>query len=230
MLRTLWHYLRCECAPRLKRIVFSSQAALSLLVAAFFALFGPKFFHQAPKIGDVTTGLIAYSAIVLGFCVSGLTVSLTLPDREFAAVLATFNPNGEARNAYSDLLFVFSWTAIVHWSAVVLSFVVTLIVESGQGLLPHGCSHGRIVGVAISAGLYTYCFFQFLITLITLSQIGNRYIAHLSRTGDGPEHQDASHRRGEDVASRVDLPRTTFIPVTHRSSTRDPRFPLPSRE
>jgi hypothetical protein len=59
-------------------------------------------------VGDVTTGLIAYAAIALGFCVAGLTISLTLPDRDFASQLAFCKEKGEPTNAYSDLLFVFS--------------------------------------------------------------------------------------------------------------------------
>ncbi len=184
MFKTLWHYIRDECTPRLHDIAFTSEAVVSLLVSVFFAVYGYRLFSQAPKVNDVTTGLIAYAAIVLGFCVSGLTVSLTLPDREFATVLATttLRSKSSQRNAYSDLLFVFSWTALVHWTAVLFLFVVILLAEGGQSLLPSGSTAARTMIVSVIAGLYSYCFFQFLITLITLSQIGNRYVQHLARS------------------------------------------------
>jgi hypothetical protein len=64
-------------------------------------------FETSPAIGDLTTGLIAYASIALGFCVAGLTISLTLPDRDFASPLATLKRPGQSTNSYSDLLFCF---------------------------------------------------------------------------------------------------------------------------
>jgi hypothetical protein len=82
--------------------------------------------------------LIAYASIALGFCVAGLTISLTLPDRDFASHLATLKCPGQSTNSYSDLLFVFSWTAIAHWGVILMLFVVILLTESGSALLPIG--------------------------------------------------------------------------------------------
>ena len=140
---------------------------------------GDRFFSAFPKIGDLTTGLIAYASIALGFCVAGLTISLTLPDRDFATKLACLKGKDEPTNTYSDLLFVFSWTAIAHWCALIVLFTLTLFAESTSPLLPSG--HSRLRGwiVSLIACICTYCLCQFLITLITLSQVGNIYIRHL---------------------------------------------------
>jgi hypothetical protein len=85
--------------------------------------------------------LIAYASIALGFCIAGLTISLTFPDAKFTARMSELSGK---TSPYSDLLFVFSWTAIAHWCAVVAMFVVILLVDGAQSLLPSGHSGFRL--------------------------------------------------------------------------------------
>jgi hypothetical protein len=148
-------------------------------VGFVFWHWGGQLFANNPKVGDLTTGLIAYTAIALGFCVAGLTISLTLPDQDFVTNLALPMKSGEKTNAFSDLLFVFSWTAIAHWIALVALFGSALFVESQSALLLAGYSTLRLATVSIIACVCTYCLCQFFITLVTLSQIGRVYIQHL---------------------------------------------------
>jgi hypothetical protein len=180
MLRALSQYITSEGRPRWRNIVLTPESFVAAAVVLAFLKFGDQLFNTFPKIGDLTTGLIAYASIALGFCVAGLTISLTLPDRDFASKLATLRRPGDKTDAYSDLLFVFSWTAIAHWVAVLALFGVILFSESSSCLLPAGHSAIRRWIVAILAGLCTYCLFQFLITLITLSQVGSVYIEFLA--------------------------------------------------
>jgi hypothetical protein len=180
MLRPLKEYIIDEGIPRWQNILLTPETFIAIAVVVIFLEYGGKLFETSPKIGDLTTGLIAYASIALGFCVAGLTISLTLPDRDFASHLATLKRPGESTNSYSDLLFVFSWTAIAHWGAIILLFAVILFTESNSALLPVGHSKCRTVAVAFIAGMCTYCLCQFLITLITLSQVGAVYIRHLA--------------------------------------------------
>lgn len=179
MVRPLFQYLRDEGIPRCGKIVFSAESAISLAVGIAFFRWGGAHFSANPKVGDLTTGLIAYAAIALGFCVAGLTISLTLPDQDFVTSLALPTKGGAKTNSFSDLLFVFSWTAIAHWFALITLFACTLFAESQNPLLPPGYSELRLVTVAVTACICTYCLCQFFITLVTLSQIGRVYIQHL---------------------------------------------------
>jgi hypothetical protein len=180
MLKPLSQYIRDESLPRWRVICLTPEAFLSWLVLVSFLLYGNKYFNNSPKISDITTGLIAYSAIALGFCVAGLTISLTLPDRNFAVRMAKTIPSGKL-SSYSDLLFVFSWTAVVHWVALMCLFAVVLFADSSQPLLP---PRHQTVRLWVAAGITAICFYclcQFLITLITLSQVGAVYIRFLSQ-------------------------------------------------
>jgi hypothetical protein len=126
---------------------------------------------------EIAATLLTYAAIALGFCLAGLTLALTLPDRDFAKRLAT-SINKRTTDAYSDLLFVFSWTAIAHWVSVVSALLLILLWQD-QPLIPSDVLPSRRFMVALVTILVAYSFFQFLITLITLSQVGRTYINSL---------------------------------------------------
>ncbi len=190
MLKPLSQYIRDESLPRWRNICLTPEAFLSWLVFVGFLLCGDKYFSNFPKISDLTTGLIAYSAIALGFCVAGLTISLTLPDRNFAVKMARQIPSGKL-SSYSDLLFVFSWTAIVHWVALMCLFSVVLFADNSQPLLPSGRQIARLWVTAGIGAVCFYCLCQFLITLITLSQVGAVYIRFLSQ-GSSKESGDCN--------------------------------------
>jgi hypothetical protein len=187
MLKPLGQYLKAEAAPRWQAIFFTWETLFSLAIVGVFVKCGDRLFETYPKVSDITTGVIAYASIALGFCVAGLTISLTLPEPKFTLRLATHG--GQKTSAYSDLLFVFSWTAFAHWIAVLTLFAFVLFVDGSAPLLPKGHSVSRTWVVALTAGLVSYCLCQFLITLITLSQVGSVYIKFLaetpSKTGDG---------------------------------------------
>jgi hypothetical protein len=176
MLKAVKQYLRDEALPRWSKVVFTWECLVTGIVIGVFAKYGGLLFALYPRVSDITTGLIAYASIALGFCIAGLTISLTFPDAKFTTHMSELSGK---TSPYSDLLFVFSWTAIAHWCAVVAMFVVILLADGSQSLLPPGHSAFRIWTVSLLAGLCAYCLCQFLITLITLSQVGSAYIKFL---------------------------------------------------
>ena len=180
MLKAVSQYVRDEALPRWSHIVFNWECAVTVIVIGVFFKYGDLLFAAYPKVSDITTGLIAYASIALGFCIAGLTISLTFPDAAFTARLSELSGK---TSSYSDLLFVFSWTAVAHWCAVVAMFVVILVADGSQTLLPIGHSGWRLWAVSLIAGLCVYCLCQFLITLITLSQVGSAYIKFLRSKG-----------------------------------------------
>lgn len=189
MLPTLWQYLREEVWSRARPLVFASEVLIAILVAAALASKGDAVFHDEPKVADLAPILLSYAAIALGFCVAGLTVSLTLPDRSFAEHLVDSKPTRRRHDSYSDLLFVFSWTAICHWFAIVGLVAAILVVRKSQALMPYGASELYRWLTAVLAFTCVYSFFQFLITLITLSQVGTVYIQHLRNRKKAPTAQ-----------------------------------------
>jgi hypothetical protein len=88
-------------------------------------------------------------------------------------------------SGYSDLLFVFSWTAVVHWAVIVFGLVELVACDYGGALVETPYDLLARLRLGLLTFLVLYAVFQFLITLITLSQVGNRYIEHLrDRAGE----------------------------------------------
>jgi hypothetical protein len=194
MVRTAWTYLAEQVRPRWREIVTEPEWWLAVAVALVGALWGHRLALGDSKIGDVLTAVLAYAAVAFGFCLAGLTVALTLPDQRFAVSLAKLEAQtplkgfarwrrtkGEAftESAYGKLLFVFSWTAALHWVVIVLAFVLLAARGYDAALIPDDASWWTRGITSMLALFLIYAGMQFLVTLITLSQVGNAYIDDL---------------------------------------------------
>jgi hypothetical protein len=186
MYKAIEQYLRSETFPRWRGIVFATETVIAVAVAVVISSRGPEALGGGPRVADLVTGPIAYSSIALGFCVAGMALTLTLPDRQFACTLAKTTIATQPKSAYSNLIFVFSWTATVHWVALVTLFAVIIVTDSSSSVFSSSPSCFRRALVGSLAGIYLYCLLQFFITLITLSQVGNLYIGSLVKPKQDP--------------------------------------------
>jgi hypothetical protein len=188
LLRYLWR----QVAPRWFSVIAGSELAIAAVLGALFGLYVGNDRIGAAKVGEVVTALLAYAAVAFGFSLAGLTIALTLPDEDFAKRLATARmkePQGtwqrwKARlkpetDAYSDLLFVFSWTAAAHWFTVVWGFGLLVAWGFDQELIPKHATIGHRIAASFLVFIAVYAIFLFLVTLFTLSQVGKVYIDRL---------------------------------------------------
>jgi hypothetical protein len=176
MIGPIWQYSRDEIVPRWGRIMLQPQMAFVALEAYLVHRYAAWSPLASIRIGEFTAMLLTYSAIAFGFCIAGLALVLTLPSPSFVSMLMKHKLSGQRQNSYSDLLFVFSWTAIVHWIAVVLSLVAPCIRRSVMSLLSEWDGQGWLWYVGALIAVSTYALIQFLLTVITLSQVGRLYV------------------------------------------------------
>jgi hypothetical protein len=181
MISTLLNYFGREVIPRWRKVLLTSEFAIALVVGALLARFGPVLLGAKPTVNEFVSAVAAYAAIAMGFCVAGMTIALTLPNQDLMLRLANKEIDGSHGNALSGLLFVFSWTAFVHWTAVVITLVSLVVAGSDQGLFPPGVSLVRRAVFGSLGGFVLYCLFQFVITIITISQVGEVYIKELRK-------------------------------------------------
>jgi len=178
MIKSLLQYLREETFPRRSEILKGSELWLGIVVGVLCGHWGYLVIPQTTKVGDVCVALLTYAAIALGFCLAGLTLVLTLPHQDFITRLAKSRPPKAKHDSYSNLLFVFTWTSLVHWILIIVGVTVLVLAGSNQPILPLGSLRHEVMTGLMSA-LAAYCLFQFLITLFTLSQVGRLHIASL---------------------------------------------------
>jgi hypothetical protein len=180
MIKSLLLYLREETFPRTAEIFKGSELWIAIAVGVVSGRWGYLVIPETTEVSDVGLALLTYAAIALGFCLAGLTLVLTLPHQEFITRLANSRPKKSKHDSYSNLLFVFTWTSIVHWILIIVCVVVLVLAGSNQPILPIGSLRHWIM-TGVMAGLATYCLLQFLITLFTLSQVGRLHIVSLQK-------------------------------------------------
>jgi hypothetical protein len=172
-------FFRRELRPRMREILFTQDFVLAGLLAVSLSIWGPDHLNNAAKISDLASIIVSYGAIAIGFCIGGLTIALTLPDREFTQRLAEFSLPSKEGNALSSLLFVFSWTAVVHWFAVAVMLMVLLLDGKNDQSFLHDFGGWHRAIVAIASFTCIYALFQFVITVLTLARVGGVYIEKL---------------------------------------------------
>jgi hypothetical protein len=179
MIKSLYQYVSEEVLTRARDIVFGADFWGAALIGFVLGRWGSTIIPESTSVSSIGVALLTYSAIALGFCLAGLTLVLTLPNEGFMRRLGTSRPPKKKHDAYSDLLFIFSWTAIVHWIILVVSLALLVLAGSQASAFQpgrHRLSSGLVAGVSC------YGLFEFLLTLITLSQLGKSHIRSLLQT------------------------------------------------
>lgn len=199
MISALLAYAGREVVPRLLPIIRSSELLVAALAGVLFAIFGDQLPIAKTTAGNVVLAVLAYAAIAFGFSVAGLTLVLTGPDPDLASVLAWSDPSTPGlaeepprRSSYSNLLFIFSWTAVAHWLVVVASIALLVGLGSETQLLAEGSSLTHTVAVGLVAGLTVYAVEMFLVTVITLSAVGDTQIRRLQKRRPQASETDGS--------------------------------------
>jgi Zn-dependent protease len=178
IVRTLAGYVKREVGPRTSELLWSQHTLIAAVTGIAVAL-GASRITGAPKVADIALGFLAYAAIALGFCVAGITISLTLPDLEFLQKLSKCEIEGKEGNALSGLLFVFTWAGTIHWLCLVNMIVVLLLDGGNQNPFTKDATVWRQLWIGATTMLATYALETFLITVLTLGHVGRTFIDDL---------------------------------------------------
>lgn len=181
ILHVTWRFASEAIIPRAPEIVYTQDSLIAIILGIAAGFESAHIFLHSAKLSDLAVGFIGYAAIALGFCVGGITIALTLPDKDFVVRLATLNIETKEGDALSSLLFVFCWTAFVHWCSLVLAllFLLTFGHIEASELVNAGLWPRILLGGAVAVAAYTLM--QFLITTLTIWQVGRSYICKIKR-------------------------------------------------
>ena len=187
MINPLLSYVKTGLLPRLRRILFQPQVLLSIAIGASCFHWGPSLAAAQLKASDVGGMILTYAAIAFGFCITGMALVLTLPSDRFLKTLQNHKSDTKGQSSYLDLLFVFSWTAVCHWLLVVSAIAAILLRGTAPALLTASDGCGWRVFVSWFSAICAYSLIQFLMTVITLSQVGELYSKELARDTPPPK-------------------------------------------
>ena len=114
MTTSILRYLMIEVCTRWKGILLTSETLVALILAGCYWMPVEIGFDPDVLAHTILSGALSYGSIAFGFSVTGLTLSLALSDPEFVKKMALRKSPGSSSNTYADLLFVYSWTAVIH--------------------------------------------------------------------------------------------------------------------
>jgi len=159
MIKSLVFYATKGLLPRLRRIVINLGFALSIVIGVTCFSQGPNLPVAQLKSSDVGSMILTYAAIAFGFCITGMALVLTLPNDRFLKSLQCHKIDSKSQSSY----LVVSGIAIIIF----------------RGTVPNLMSQSDALGwrlfVSWFFGLCAYSLIQFLMTVITLSQLGHLY-------------------------------------------------------
>lgn len=171
MIDSLISYIRKDVFPRYHRILFTSHPWLAASVALGAAK-GYFPISEDLKYFAISSSLLTYNTVVIGFCVSAVAICFTFSKR-FSSILCKIKDHDSGFSSYQDLVFVFSWTAMVHMCASVV--IIYLYFSHGDFSLSAEVDGGFSFVVLILLMVEIYCFLQFFVTIITVHQVANVY-------------------------------------------------------
>lgn len=162
-------YVKNDVGPRYHRIVFTTHPWLAAVVGGAVAAGYIKVASDL-KFFDVAGSLLTYNTVVIGFCVSAMAICFTFSKR-FSAILCKRKDPNSGLSAYKDLIFVFSWTSLIHlFSSIILLcyyFIFGNFLMGGNEYFSF-----RLFFLVLPQ---LYCILQFVVTIITVHQVANIY-------------------------------------------------------
>ncbi len=187
MIVALASFVWVQVRPRASGVLIASETGVAAACGILVGLYGERIPLGAADTGDVVLTTLTYAAIAFGFSVAGLTIALSSLNEDFAKQLALTAASkrpaiGAAApeiNSYSNLLFIFTWTAIAHWAVVVASFGALAALGRDSQLLAVHSSLVHRAGVGLWAGATVYAVELFVVTVITLADVSGLYIKRL---------------------------------------------------
>lgn len=116
----LFTYLRIAAKGHWRKILFSSNPYIALVISIFLIVQPVETIILPYRIGQITDFSTDYNLVILGFSVTGLALVVAIPSITFSKFLSEKNNLGQS--PYRDLIFIFSWTSLLHF----LSFIISV--------------------------------------------------------------------------------------------------------
>lgn len=157
--------------PRRNQILSHWHFVLSVILAFVATWACSKGPIQNISISEVSSALLAFTALSFGACVTGAILTLTIPSEALVRRLVTKPTGVESDFSHlSDLVFVFTWSAITQLALLVV--VVLMYLLGGDiSVWPNDPHFSHVVLLYFAALVGSYSVIRLVSTVTTISQI-----------------------------------------------------------
>lgn len=179
MIKASWWFLRCVVWPNGSAILISADLWIATAIGASLYRWASLMNLGTTTVASWAGALLTYSAVALGFCLTGLVLAVTMPNQEFARALARTELKPGGMDTYTKLVHVFTWAAACHWLLLVYSVVWFAVIGGDTRVQSLLSSTRSLLSVCLLVAVSVYCFFRFFIVLVTVAQSSTTYINSL---------------------------------------------------
>ncbi len=197
----LLRFFRGQVAPRLlndcfhwKSLLASIAIALPLLLAIGFSPADSMPVQDAASLG------MSFGAVSFGACLTVAILTIGLPGAERARRWANKDRKLGSSNAYTELLFNITWSALVQLGLIFLA-VASAAIGGAAGLAPAELLSWHSAILLVCTFWFGYSLVELLHVLLALSQMGVVIVSEerrmAGRNRPAPTSQGPSEEQGE---------------------------------
>lgn len=164
-------YYLGQVVPRLRKILCHWTSVLTILASICLYLCARWTSFGDVPIASLRSNLTAYAALSFGASIGGCVLVVTLPSRDFIRTVSLHKLEGSCHSSYSDLLFVFTFSAMAQLATIGVVVAMYGLGGSEQVLADRtGLSHHVLL--ILAAVVVVFSVLRLVLVVTTLSQLG----------------------------------------------------------
>ena len=179
MLDSALSYVSKQAAKQYGRVLFTTHPYLSGVIAISYYFYREDLRRAELSLSSLFAVFLTYNTVVFGFCIAALALAIAIPNEQFLKFISERDEKN--RTPYRDLIFVFSWTAVVHWISFVFLFSITIFEGVNYIIPPDNFSILPVFIFYLFAWVQLYALFQFLVNIFTVFEVADLYSQFLSK-------------------------------------------------
>lgn len=182
MIETVWNFGKRNCRRNASRILATTHPYLSAIIA--LVLVSGRFGIHPIEVGALTTAFTTYNTVVFGFTATAIALAIAIPNPTFIRFLSKQSSDGGT--PFRDFLFILAWNGVVHISAFIV--ILPSIIFGIEEFHPSEKIGVETVYLFALLWMQFYAVFQFLVTTISVFQLGDlyaQYVSHENRKDGG---------------------------------------------
>jgi hypothetical protein len=171
------NFWRGQVWPRRESLLKDRHFWTSAVAAVILTAISWHLPLRRVPISTIALAALSYSAISFGACVTGTVLALTLPSAPQRRLWATTGGAGSSFTHMSELLFVFTWSAVCQLAVVIAGACAYVL--GGNGIVgPADPSWTDVILVGAFLFVAMYAVLHLFTVVGTLSQLGAVSIAN----------------------------------------------------
>ena len=163
----------CQVWRRRKRLITVQRAAVAVAVGGLAAYVLPTAGNQTTLVSQLGFTALTFATISFGACLTGAVLALTVPSEDQRSALSGSSLPGTDFSHFSDLIFVFTWSAMSQLAVTGAAVGLYLVAASARPSPRPHVDLGIRIFLGVLGSVSVYAVGQLTAVIKTISQLAN---------------------------------------------------------